>query len=57
MGAESGRATVKSALKPDHCADSQGACHSTDDDKIVVVHAGNPFFTGSPANSRLDSII
>jgi hypothetical protein len=38
MGAKSGRTAMEGALKPDHGADQQGACYSSDDNKIVVIH-------------------
>ncbi len=38
MGAKSGRATVKRALKSDHSADDEGTCHSADDYEIIVTH-------------------
>jgi hypothetical protein len=40
MGAKSGRATVKRALKSDHSADDEGAHHPADDYEIVVTHDG-----------------
>jgi len=45
MGAKSGRATVKRALKPDHSADDERACHSADDYEIIVVHKYASFST------------
>jgi hypothetical protein len=33
---------VKRALKSNHRAESQGACHSANDYKIIVVHEHGP---------------
>jgi hypothetical protein len=38
MGAKSGRATVKRALKSNHSADGEGTCHPADDYEIIVTH-------------------
>jgi hypothetical protein len=38
VGAKSGRATVKRALKSDHSADDEGARHPANDYEIIVTH-------------------